>query len=122
MSVDWGSGGTAAIAFSSEADAGSREENASKQKRLKTKNQSLGSDQSEPIRFSNDAIGPKQVMLRNIVDINRRYKRCRLTADGQGRVRSTGGDIAPEGAKLVHALLMRTIGRFQRVVRKEPLR
>jgi len=30
--------------------------------------------------------------------------------------------IAPGGAKLVHALLMRPIGRSQRVVRKEPLR
>ena len=37
-------------------------------------------------------------------------------------VRPTGGDIAPGGAKLVHALLMRPIGRSQRVVRKEPLR
>jgi hypothetical protein len=35
------------------------------------------------------------------------------------RVRS---HIAPGGAKLVHALLMRPIGRSQRVVRKEPLR
>jgi hypothetical protein len=31
-------------------------------------------------------------------------------------------DIAPGGAKLVHALLMRPIGRSQRVVREEPLR
>jgi hypothetical protein len=82
MSVDaaGGSGGIAAIAFSSEVDAGSREENASKQKRLKTKNKSLGSDSMVLIQcLGSDSIRtdqvlerrdwPKQVMLRNIVDI-----------------------------------------------------